>query len=523
MTKHLLRSNAIWFVLGLLVWELAGRLGLLPTYIVPTPSSIILDYFSEREIYLYHTAATIKSSVIGFVIGSAVAIAAAILFCRFPRLEIGFRGVNITLFAIPKIVVGPLLVIFLGEGEPQIVLAALSVYFPAMASTLVGLRDIDPRLVDLIHAYGGGENGLMRLVRMRASLPSMLAGLRMAASLAVLGAILGEFGSGEPWGLGTFLLGSLAFSNAARLWGISLAAVGVAFGLYAAIALISRRIVRSSVSVTLAANILPDRIGAGREGPLLRRLLLGFGAALIPILLWWLILLVTRVTPIIAPNPFEIVMYLFGSTGAEQVRATLFHALTQTLPITLLGMFAGLAVAFVLAALTFIRPDLNRMIVPATVLMQNTPLVALAPIILLIFGRNMMGALAMTILVVFFPAFVLLAQGFELVPRSALDVVATYGGGRLRQLQKISVPFSLPYLFAAAKLVVPRALLGVIVAEWLLTGTGLGQLLEFSRAMFDYPMVWSGAIVSVLIAVSLYQLIAMAERLWHRRYAPGLS
>ena len=68
-------------------------------------------------------------------------------------------------------------------------------------------------------------------------------------------------------------------------------------------------------------------------------------------------------------------------------------------------------------------------------------------------------------------------------------------------------------LVAAAKLVAPRALLGVMVAEWLLTGTGLGNLLDFSRANLDYGMVWCGAVASVLVAVIAYQVISVMERL----------
>jgi len=122
------------------------------------------------------------------------------------------------------------------------------------------------------------------------------------------------------------------------------------------------------------------------------------------------------------------------------------------------------------------------------------------------------AAVTMAVIVVFFPAFVLLSQGFALVPRAALEVVEVYGGSRLKRLLIVSIPYSTPYLFAAAKLVAPRALLGVMVAEWLLTGTGLGNLLDFSRAQLDYGLVWSGAAASVIVAVLAYQIISLLER-----------
>jgi ABC-type nitrate/sulfonate/bicarbonate transport system permease component len=118
----------------------------------------------------------------------------------------------------------------------------------------------------------------------------------------------------------------------------------------------------------------------------------------------------------------------------------------------------------------------------------------------------------MAVIVVFFPAFLLLVHGFSLVPRAALETVKVYGGSRLQQLRLISIPHSLDYVFAAAKLVAPRALLGVMVAEWLLTGTGIGNLMDVSRGAFDYGMVWSCAVVSILVSVLAYHLITVTER-----------
>ena len=118
----------------------------------------------------------------------------------------------------------------------------------------------------------------------------------------------------------------------------------------------------------------------------------------------------------------------------------------------------------------------------------------------------------MAVLVVFFPAYVMLAQGFALVPRAARELVQVYGGSKSRELALVSVPYAASYLFAAAKLVAPRALLGVMVAEWLLSGRGLGNLLNSSRGLLDYDMVWAGAVVSILISVAAYEAVGGIER-----------
>ena len=187
--------------------------------VIASPTLILAQYRTGADLYVPHVLATVRSAAFGFVIGTSFAVGAAILFCRFPAVEGAFRGVNIALFAMPPIVVGPVLAIVFNGDLPQIILAALVVYFPAMAATLVGLRDIDPRLLDVIRTYGGGPNAVMRFVRLRSALPAILAGLRTAAPLSVLGAILGEFGSGVRWGLGSFLLGSLGTPIRRGCWG----------------------------------------------------------------------------------------------------------------------------------------------------------------------------------------------------------------------------------------------------------------------------------------------------------------
>jgi len=497
----------------LLAWELLGRWSPWGYDVISTPSRIAVQYWRDADLYALHISATIRSAALGFLIGNAFAIVGALLFCRFPSVEAMFRGVNIALFAMPPIVIGPVLVLVFSGDWPQIVLAALIVYFPTMAAMLVGLRDIDPRLVDVVHLYGGKEFALTRFVRLRSSLPSLLAGLRVAASLAVLGAILGEFGSGVRWGLGTFLLGSLGEANPARLWGIGLSAAALAMAGYGLFDWIGTRIGGATTAVTLAAARLPDQIaGTGRIQPAHRVALLVV-AFVLPFVLWKLLLVATGLSPIIAPGPVQTVLYLFVGPDAASERQIMLQALGQTLPVACLGLVCGLAAAFALAALSVVRPGLVKALLPGALVLQSTPLIAMVPIILLIFGRGVVASTVMAVLVVFFPAFVLLAQGFALVPRAARELVDVYGGGPGKQLALISIPFAAQYLSAAAKLVAPRALLGVMVAEWLLSGVGLGNLLNVSRGTLDYGTIWAGALISILISIAAYQSVGVVERM----------
>lgn len=497
----------------LLTWELAGRAILSVRVLIATPTLILAQYWTGADLYVPHILATVRSAAVGFAIGTSFAVLAAICFARFPASEGAFRGVNIALFAMPPIVVGPVLAIVFNGDLPQILLAALVVYFPTMAATLVGLRDIDPRSLDVIRTYGGGSNAILRFVRLRSALPAILAGLRTAAPLAVLGAILGEFGSGVRWGLGSFLLGSLGDADPARLLGIGFAATAISMVGYGFFAWMGRVTAGASMAVTIAPDRSPDQIAFTGKYSRVAHAAIFTLAVVLPFLLWWLILRLSHLSPIIAPGPMETLRYLVFSSDSADARASLLSALAQTLPLAGLGLVAGLAAAFVIAALTVVRPALANAILPVAMLVQSMPLVALVPLVMLLFGRDTAASVVMAVLVVFFPAYVMLAQGFAMVPRPARELVQVYGGSRGKELRLISVPYAGSYVFAAAKLVAPRALLGVMVAEWLLSGRGLGNLLNTSRGLLDYDMVWAGAVVSILISVAAYEAVGIIERL----------
>ena len=105
----------------------------------------------------------------------------------------------------------------------------------------------------------------------------------------------------------------------------------------------------------------------------------------------------------------------------------------------------------------------------------------------------------------------MIAQGLAQVPRSALELPRAYGATPWRALRLVAIPAALPWGFVALRSTVPRALLGVMIAEWLATGRGLGNLLNQSRGYMDFSMIWTVAVVSVILSVAFYQIAQMAE------------
>jgi sulfonate transport system permease protein len=497
-------------VILLIVWEFVGRLHLIAQGALPAPSAILLQWWEDRAVYPPHIWATLKPALIGFLLGDAIAALAAFAFVLLPTFEGLMRGFNIALFGIPPIALSPVLVITLPGDWPQIVLAAVSVYFPTMVMTLLGLRDIDPRPVDVIRSYGGGNMAVLRWLRLRSCLPGFLSGLRVAAPAAILGSILAEFGSGARWGLGSFLLGSLGRANPARIWGIGLTATLMAALAFGACALLGRRYSASTTAVTLASGGIRASATQSRASRVVS-VLLGVGAFLAPFVIWWAVLKGFGVSPVIAKTPLGVWDYLVNAPDAADSRASIQQALKESLPLAAIGLSAALSVALALAVVGVIWRNLTALLMPAALILQTMPLVALTPMIVLLFGRGVATTLVVTVIVTFFPAFITIAQGLNQVPKASLDLLEVYGASRLQKLSLVSLPMSLPYLCAAARLVAPASLLGVMIAEWLATGYGLGNLLNTARGELDYGMIWSVAFVAVAISVGFYQLVKLIE------------
>ena len=498
------------FVILLLMWEVAGRLDLVAGGALPALSEILARLWVDRADYPRHVSATLAASGVGFVIGNAIAVLAGLTFVLVPVTARLARGLNIAIFALPPIVIAPILALTLEGMTPRIVLAALGVYFVTMQATVTGLTQFDTRAAELVRAYGGGRRAVLRFVQVRGAIPAILSGFRVAAPNAVLGAILAEFGGGGRWGLGVYLLGSLGRGEPDRLWGIGLVATLIAGMSYAVFAVISARMLGASRAVTLNPATPPARVRGGGFW-------IGIGSFMLPFAVWWGLLLALRVPGMIGKTPWDVFSYLFVADGAAIAQAKLLAALAQTLPIAALGLAAGLAFAFALAVCSQIIPAFTRAFLPIALVTQTMPLVALTPLLVLMLGRGTSVTLWITISVTFFPAYVMIAQGLAQVPKSALELPRAYGATPWRALRLVAIPAAMPWGFVALRSTVPRALLGVMIAEWLATGRGLGNLLNQSRGYMDFSMIWTVAVVSVILSVAFYQIAQLAEdRVMHR-------
>lgn len=224
----------------LVVWQLLGTLVFDENGSVPPPTAIARQFREDGwDLYASNLSTTAQEAAWGWVWGNALAVACAALFVVLPFTETALMRLAVASYCLPVIAIGPILLIVFGADAARVILAAMSVYFTTLMGMLLGLRSADRTSLDLVHAYGGGAWAKLRKVRLWACLPSLFAGLRIAAPAAVLGAIIGEYLGGES-GLGIAMIASQQGLLIERTWALALVATGAAAVAYAATALVER-------------------------------------------------------------------------------------------------------------------------------------------------------------------------------------------------------------------------------------------------------------------------------------------
>ncbi|WDZ92938.1 ABC transporter permease [Nocardiopsis sp. HUAS JQ3] len=196
----------VFLALLALSWFLVTAGGLVEPYILPSPVDT-WKAFADNTAYLWtHTVVTTVETVVGFVIASLVGVAVAVLMVYSPTVEKTFYPLVLFAQVIPKIAIAPLFVVWLGFGaSPKIFVAVLMAFFPVVISGISGLRSVDPELLELTSTMGASRIRTFWKVRFPAALPELLSGLKVAATLAVTGAVVGEF-VGANSGLGYVIL-----------------------------------------------------------------------------------------------------------------------------------------------------------------------------------------------------------------------------------------------------------------------------------------------------------------------------
>lgn len=193
-------------VVGLVAWEACTRGGLVPPYILPAPTAIAERLVQSGPLLVPHIVVTTLEIVLGFllaVVGGIVLAMAAVYVTPFERAIYPWIVAS---QAVPKVAIGPLFVLWMGFGLlPKVVIAFLIAFFPIMIDTVIGLRSVEQESVFLLRSMGARRWKTFVYLNVPNALPNIFGGMKVAITLATVGAIVGEF-IGANDGLGYILI-----------------------------------------------------------------------------------------------------------------------------------------------------------------------------------------------------------------------------------------------------------------------------------------------------------------------------
>lgn len=246
--KRISFNNRYFFVPASLVvfvlfWEISTRIGDIPSFILPSPSLVSLK-FSQSLMngeLLRHSRYTLNEILAGLVLGVSVATVLGYLLAKSPVVERILSPYIVASQAIPIVAIAPLLVIWFGPGLlSKVLICALIVFFPVLINTIVGVRSVPEDLRDLMRSLHASRWQQIIKLEIPASLPVFLGGLRIGATLAVIGAVVGEF-IGSDRGLGFLINRARGQYDTALVFVAVITLILLAVGLYGLVSMLESR------------------------------------------------------------------------------------------------------------------------------------------------------------------------------------------------------------------------------------------------------------------------------------------
>jgi NitT/TauT family transport system permease protein len=218
-------------VLLIVLWEVLTRAFEVPNFLLPTPTDVARLMVHEWPLIQMHSLATLGSILSGYITAVLFALAISALMIRFPLVERLIMPIFVGLQSVPKIAIAPLILVWVGAGiGSKIAVVASIAFFPIVINTMVGFKEVDRGLADVFRSVDASERQMFFRLRLPYAMPYIFAGLRIATTLSVLGAIVAEWLAASN-GLGYLVLSGSFNFNTARSFAaiIALAVIGTAF------------------------------------------------------------------------------------------------------------------------------------------------------------------------------------------------------------------------------------------------------------------------------------------------------
>jgi len=231
------------------LWHLAVVIFRIPSYLFPSPILVYSSFWENKIAIFSNTLITLNETVIGFLIANLISVSIALGIAFNKDLEDFIMPFAITLKTIPVIAITPLLVIWLGSGSSsKIATAALICFFPSLVNVLRGVKSLDKDLIELFKVYSANKVQLAKMLIIPSIMPYLFAALKISSSLAVVGALVGEF-IGANRGLGFLILSNYYNLNTPYVFACIIVSSLTGIGFYYLIHFIEKKVVTWTVSV----------------------------------------------------------------------------------------------------------------------------------------------------------------------------------------------------------------------------------------------------------------------------------
>ncbi len=235
-------------------WQLIVWVTQAPPFIVPAPWLVAHAFVTHFGVIVFHAGVTILEIIIGLLLGCAIGVGSAWLIVQFQTVRTWFLPILVASQALPVFAIAPVLMLWLGFGMgSKIAMTTLIIYFPVTAALYDGLRNTDSGWIDMARIMGASKHTALRFIRLPAALPSLGSGLRIAAAVAPIGAVVGEW-VGSSAGLGYLMLHANARSQIDLMFAALVVLAAFAVALYFGIDYLIRKTIFWQTETSLEAS-----------------------------------------------------------------------------------------------------------------------------------------------------------------------------------------------------------------------------------------------------------------------------
>ncbi len=211
----------------------------------------------------------------------------------------------------------------------------------------------------------------------------------------------------------------------------------------------------------------------------------------------------------ILPAPSRIVQG-FGAVNAGRWGEHVW----ATLRVALIGYAVAIGVSLPIAVGLAKSRLLSRALYPLLVVIQSVPVVAVAPIIIVVLGTDDAPRVVITFMISFFPLVVSMTTGLMATPPELIELSRSLRAPQHREITQIRLPYAVPYIFSGLKISITLAVIGAVVSEFVAADVGIGYFIQFSTSMFKLPQAWAGLVILVALSLILFQSVSIAQRLF---------